>query len=100
AHPTPPLPYETLADILDPLGGISPARVRMNPLPGTATEEDLLRLNERSDKLYELVDGTLVEKVMGWAESSLAMRIGRLIGNYAEEHDLGEIAGADGTTRL
>jgi Uma2 family endonuclease len=92
--------FETAADMLEQLGGIDPRRVRMEPLPGKATEQDLLRLNDTSDKLFELVDGTLVEKVMGLPESALAMRIGRFLANFAEEKDLGEVTGPDGTLQL
>src|SRR3954470_17314276 len=85
--------FETMADILDRLGGIAPERVRMNPLPGKATEKDVLRLQAKFDRLYELVDGILVEKAMGWLESLLAAHIIRLVGNFAAEHDLGVVAG-------
>jgi Uma2 family endonuclease len=92
--------FETMADVLERLGGISPKRVLLRPPPGKATEAHLLRALKKSDRLFELVDGTLVEKVMGWLEGCLALRIGRLLGNFVEEHDLGEMAGADATTRL
>jgi len=36
---------ETLADLLEQLGGIAPERVRFRPAPGTATEEDVLALH-------------------------------------------------------
>ncbi len=35
---------ETLADLLEQLGGIAPNRVRFRPAPGTATEEDVLAI--------------------------------------------------------
>jgi Uma2 family endonuclease len=92
--------FETMADVLERLGGIAPKRVRMQPQPGKATERDLLRALKKGDRLFELVDGTLVEKVMGWMEACLALRVGRFIGNYAAEKDLGEVAGADAATRL
>ena len=53
----------TLADLLEELGGISPARVIARPAPGTATEADVLSL-ESQDRLCELVDGILVEKAI------------------------------------
>ena len=38
------LPAEwTLADLLSSLGGIPPERIRMVPVPGTATENDVAR---------------------------------------------------------
>jgi Uma2 family endonuclease len=69
-------------------------------MPGQATESDLVAVNERKDGVYELVDGTLVEKVMGFPESSLAMWLGFLIQNFLQEHDLGVIAGEAGLTQL
>jgi Uma2 family endonuclease len=100
ARPSSEVSLETMDDLLELLGGISPKRVLLRPQPGTATEADLLHLLPRTDRLFELVDGTLVEKVMGWLEGCLAFRVGRLIGNFAEEHDLGEGAGADAFSRI
>jgi Uma2 family endonuclease len=90
----------TVADVLEQLGGISPRRVQMNPAPGTATEHDLLAVLDHENRLCELVDGTLVEKVMGYEEGYLALWLGGLMSVYAEEHDLGIVAGADATVRL
>jgi Uma2 family endonuclease len=92
--------YETLADVLEQLGGIDPRRVRAWPPPGRATEKDVLRLLDRENRLYELVDGYLVEKVMGFMESAVAMALGRWLTPFVEQHDLGIVAGADGTLRL
>jgi Uma2 family endonuclease len=91
---------ETLADLLKELGNISPRRVRLNPLPGKATEKDLLKLQRRTNRLYELVDGVLVEKIMGYPESSLACDLIILLGMFLAKHDLGNLAGMDGTLRL
>ncbi len=92
--------FETLADILEQMGGIDPGRIRATPTPGKATEKDLIRLNDRKDKIYELVDGVLVEKIMGFPESALACWIGHLLQTFLDSNDLGLIAGADGATRL
>jgi Uma2 family endonuclease len=54
----------------------------------------------RKQRLYELVDGTLVEKPMGLSESMIAAQILRKIGNFAEEHDLDLPSGKAGTMRL
>jgi Uma2 family endonuclease len=91
---------ETVEDLLQDLGGISAARVRVRPPPGQATEGDLIRLNERGNRLYELVEGTLVEKVMGFPESALAVWLIRLLGRFLDRQDLGFLAGADGAIRL
>jgi Uma2 family endonuclease len=86
----------TAADLLkliDRLGGIDPARVRLRPIPGTATEKDVLRAEREPQKaLCELIDGTLVEKPMGYRESSLAMWIGARLQLFVEERELGIVA--------
>jgi Uma2 family endonuclease len=71
----------------------------MEPLPGTATEQDLLRLVER-DRLVELVDGTLVEKPMGWIESRIAMLPGQALLNFINPRGLGALTGGDGTLKM
>jgi Uma2 family endonuclease len=81
----------TIADLIRRLGGIDPERIRAVPPPGTATIADV-----EKTKLCELIDGTLVEKAMGWQESILAMFLGRMLGNFVAEHDLGKVSGADG----
>ena len=91
---------ETVAELLKQLGGISPQRVRLRPPPGKATEKDLLDLLNRTDRLYELVDGVLVEKVIGYTESSLAMWLAHLLQQFLDRNDLGNLAGPDGTLRL
>src|SRR5262249_12823232 len=92
--------FETISDLLRDLGGIAPRRVRLRPAPGKATERDLIRLNDKHDRLYELVDGTLVEKVLGYPESMLAVHICCLLKDFLKTRDLGLVAGADGGMRL
>jgi Uma2 family endonuclease len=89
-----------LADLLAHLGGIAAERVRLCPPPGTATEKDVLRIEREEDRLCELIEGVLVEKVMGYPESKLALWIAHLIQSYLDENDLGELAGPDGILRL
>ena len=60
---------ETLATVLERLGGIDPARILNDGPLGAATEADLIRINEGKHSLYELVDGFLVEKGMGYNEA-------------------------------
>jgi Uma2 family endonuclease len=91
---------ETVGELLTQLGDISPARVRLRPTPGKATEQDVLDILNRTDRLYELVDGVLVEKVMGYMEASLAVWLGHLLQQFLDRKDLGNLAGADGTLRL
>lgn len=91
---------DTIGDLLQRLGRIAPRRVRLKPTPGMATERDLIWYNEHSNRIYELVEKTLVEKVMGWSESSLTLILARLLGNFLEDHDLGILGGESGGTRL
>lgn len=93
--------FETLDDLLDSLGGISPKRVRLRPPPGRATEKDVIRIRERERRLFELVDGTLVEKVMGAPESSVAAVLIQLLGNYSDANGrLGVVFGEAGMLKL
>jgi Uma2 family endonuclease len=82
------------------LGGIAPERLRLRPAPGHATEKDVIAIERREQRLYELVDGVLVEKVMGFPEAELAGWLIYLLHRFLQEHDLGTVAGADGAVRL
>jgi Uma2 family endonuclease len=90
----------TVADLLQKLGGVPAERVRLDPLPGTATEKDVLAVERREGRLCELVEGVLVEKVMGLEESFLALRIAFYLQLFLEQHDLGFLGGEAGTLRL
>ncbi len=90
----------TWEDRLADLGNISVARVRVEPTPGTATVEDVIRLRNTERRLYELVDATLVEKTIGWQESLLAGVLLQWLNNYLDQHRLGVATGPDGMTRL
>lgn len=102
---SPPRPIKTngwltLADVLRDLGGVSPKRIRFHPPPGRATEADRIRIQTHENRHYELVDGVLVEKIMGAPQAYLALVLARHVGNHVEDHDLGFLMGADGPTRL
>jgi Uma2 family endonuclease len=90
----------TVADLYRRFGPIPFERIRQNPPPGCGTVDDVVRLNDHEDRLYELVDGILVEKTVGFEESRIAMRIGRLLGNVVEPQNLGVITGEGGTLKL
>ena len=94
------LPTWTLADLQEHLGGIPPDRIRLIPPPGLATEDDLLRIQTEEDRLFELIDGVLVEKTMGYYESVLATVFIQLIRNYLDDNNLGIVLGSDGTLRI
>jgi Uma2 family endonuclease len=90
----------TASEVIARFGDIPIARIRTSPPPGDATEADVIKLHERHDRLFELIDGTLVEKAMGWQESELALVIARVLGNFVAAHRLGKVFGSDGMFRL
>jgi Uma2 family endonuclease len=90
----------TLADVLRQLGGISPRRIRFHPAPGTATEDDVVKIRDRERRLFELVEGVLVEKVTGYWESVLAIELACLLANFVKRRKLGTVAGEAGMLRL
>ena len=92
---------ETVADLIAQLGDIPPSRIRLHPAPGTATEEDVLRLEAAPDKrLCELIDGVLVEKAMGLPESLLASYFIEFMGAFVRKHKLGKVFSSDGVLRI
>jgi Uma2 family endonuclease len=90
----------TLADLLERLGGVAPDRVRYWPLPGTATEADVMEIEQRENRLFELVDGVLVEKGVGYRESLLAVAITAMLRDFVIPRKLGFVSGADGMVKL
>lgn len=97
ASATPPI--ETLADLVESLGGVGLDRIRMNPSPGTAIEQDVVDIEARENRLFELVDGALVEKVMGYRESLLALFLGARLTDFVMLKNLGLVTGTDGMMR-
>ncbi|MGH7171435.1 MAG: Uma2 family endonuclease [Gemmataceae bacterium] len=92
---------ETVADLLERLGGIPAYRVRWKPYPGTATEQDLIAAVDGPEKRScELVDGTLVEKAVGFFEDRLGIVLSHFLETYFEEHDLGFCVGAQALMRI
>lgn len=93
-----PPEIETLADLLHRLGDVPLERIRFRPSPGTATEQDVLELPR--GRLYELVDGVLVEKAMGYYESRLAASLIYFLEKFLDQNDLGISLAPDGLTRM
>lgn len=92
---------ETLATLLERLGNIPLDRIRIHPPPGTATEEDVLRAgNGRIRRLCELVDGVLVEKMMGYHESLVACLLIHAILDFVRPQRLGIVLAPDGALRI
>ncbi len=96
---TTPVPA-TIAEVLERLPGYPASRIRVRPAPGTATERDVIEVHDREGRLCELIDGVLVEKVMGYYESRVAAVLIFLIERHLQSSPLGIVAGADGMMRL
>lgn len=92
--------FEDVGELLIRLGHIPAKRICLNPAPGTATEQDLLRKHGRPRKLYELIDCTLVEKPMGSPESHLASRLIGQLEIYLDNHDVGFLYAPDALIEL
>jgi Uma2 family endonuclease len=92
----------TVADLLKRLGNIPADRIWLHPAPGTATEQDVVNMNDHQDRLCELVDGILVEKAaaMGYFEARVAIVLGTYLQLFLDRHDLGIVLGPDGTLRI
>jgi Uma2 family endonuclease len=85
---------------IESLGDVPLARVIFDPWPGTATEQDLLHFVERDKRLCELIDGTLVEKTVGFDEGQVATVLATALANYVMPRRLGAVAGGDATLRM
>ena len=90
----------TVADLLELFGPMPAGRIRTNPPPGTATEQDVVDIEARESRLCELVDGVLVEKTVGVYESYLAVEISGLLREFVKRHGLGFVVGEAGMMRL
>ena len=96
----PPTSPRTLGDLLERLGDISPSRVLLQPPPGSATVQDVVQVRDRDRWLCELVDGTLVEKPAGYAESMLAVAIVGYLRSVVLPRNLGLVTGESGMMQL
>jgi Uma2 family endonuclease len=88
----------TIEELFNRYGPMPANRIRLDRFPATEEDVDELRNSER--KLYELVDGVLLEKVMAYAESHLAGLILTYLNVFVVPRKLGFVAGADGMMRL
>jgi Uma2 family endonuclease len=84
-----------LTDLAERFGNIPAQRIRMNPLPGTATKADVIRVNENENVLCELIDGTLVEKAVGAFQALLAAELIYLFNYFLRGKHLGFVLTPD-----
>lgn len=92
--------FVTAADLQQQLGGIPLERIRLVPPPGSATDDDALRVQDAEGRTCEVIDGVLVEKAMGFNESYIAAALIQLLKNFVDKHDLGIVTGPDGLISL
>jgi len=90
----------TIADVQARLPGFPADRIRVYPTPGTATEEDVLEAEAKSNRICELIDGTLVEKAMATYESTLALVLAHFLLGYLDANNLGTLAGEAGLLKI
>jgi Uma2 family endonuclease len=92
--------FTNVAELQEFLGNIPDHRIRLQPPPGQATEEDILAIQAREGRLCELIDGILVEKDMASFESRLGCILIYFLEMFLEKNDLGVILGEAGFLRL
>lgn len=90
----------TVSDLAELFGPIPAWRIRNEPAPGTAKESDVIEIEEREDRLCELVEGVLVEKTVGYEESCLTVDLVTYLNNFVKAQKLGKVSGSDGMMRL
>jgi Uma2 family endonuclease len=99
--PFPALPEVwTVADMQERLGGIPAERILVVPPLGTATVADVERVRNARGRVCELVDGTLVEKAVGYYESNLAGVLIHIIRQFLDANNLGMVLGEAGTLEI
>lgn len=84
-----------LSDVSLPMADFAPERICLDPIPGTATLTDVIEAEARTGRLYELIDGIIVEKTVGFEEGYLGSEIFAILREFVKQHDLG-LAIADG----
>jgi len=78
--------HETIAPWAEKVPGASPM-----------TADELLRMPDDAAWKHELVDGVLVRmSAPGFRHGKLAVRLARVLGNYVDQHALGDVVGDAG----
>lgn len=95
-----PSTLRTVDDLLHELGDVPASRVRIDPPPGLATVQDVIDVHARERRICELIDGTLVEKPMGFRESMIAAALAAALRAFVNPRNLGVVTGEAGMMRL
>jgi Uma2 family endonuclease len=88
-----------LADLVRRLGDIPLERILLHPIPGSATEKDVIECEAKTGCLCELVDGVLVEKAMGYYEDRLGVVLILFLEQFIGEDGPGFVLGTAGMMR-
>ena len=83
----PPPSLWTATYLAERFGPLPLARVRLAPSPGRATEQDVIDLHDRENRLFELVDGILLELYL--------LSVVLLVALVAGDEDVPRIAAQD-----
>ena len=90
--------FQSAQDWHRALGDVDESRILFDPWPGTATEDDMVRISD-TERLVELLDGTLVEKALGSYESAIGFLIGKAVLDFVLRRKLGVVGGEQSMTR-
>lgn len=90
----------TASDVVHRFGPIPISRLRVGKNGELATVAEVSEIYDREKRLYELVDGLLMEKSMGSYESMIATELIIVLGVFVREHQLGRVLGESGMVRL
>ncbi len=97
---SPPEVDLTAEDLAARVGAIPFSRIRHDPAPGTATEEDVEAVRRDEGLLCELINGVLVEKAVSEMTAALAAELITILNIFIKPNRLGWILGPDGFVRL
>jgi Uma2 family endonuclease len=92
--------FNNAAEWVHGLGDVPLERIVFDPLPGTATEQDVLDLADHKDRLVELVGGTLIEKPPGFSEAVVATHLICAVSEFVRPRRLGVVTGGAGPIRM
>lgn len=91
-------PATNVAELVHRLGDIPLQRIRMQPFPGSATVADVVSC--QTPCRCELIEGTLVEKAMGYREGLLELFIAEVLRAYNRERRLGKVTPASSMLQI
>jgi len=85
----PPQTDLTAEDLAARVGAIPLWRIRHDPPPGTATEEDVEMVRRDEGVSCELINGVLVEKAVSDETAALAVELITMLNNFIKPRRLG-----------